>query len=208
MDGSNFIKPSRRDFFTKIMPACTAAFLTGGNFFSKTYPVPLQEDLQSKHMFDTKIDITRRQFYAFTGRSDIALINTFAEALGKERVIELLKEHTYNRAKRNGERFRKRYGTNDFETFKTRFIGPNSYTETLIIAEIIENSKNVLEIKATECVIAEEYLKANAGDFGYAYCCWGDHCWQDGYNKKIKLFRNKTLMQGCDCCNFKYVLEE
>ena len=198
---------NRRQLLTKIMPACAVTFLSGQDPLSKAGAAFLNQD-HTEHMFDTKIDITRRQLYGMIGRFEIALMQTFVDAFGKKKVIELLKEHTYNRAKRNGERFRERHGTNDFETFKTRFIGPDSYTETLIIAEIIENSKHVLELKATECVIAEAYLKANAGDFGYAFCCWGDHCWQDGYNKKIKLFRDKTLMQGHDCCNFKYVWEE
>jgi hypothetical protein len=198
---------SRRHILTKIMPACAITFLTSESLFSKVNPALRQEDQQPKHKFDTKMDITIRQFYAFTGRGDISLFHTFAKAFGKKRVIELLKEHTYERAKGNGERFRKRNGTNDFETFKTRFIGPDSYTETLIIAEIIENSKKALEIKATECVIAEAYLKENAGEYGYAHCCWGDHCWQDGYNKKIKLIRDKTLMQEYNCCNFRYVWE-
>jgi hypothetical protein len=208
MEKQNSLKSSRRQFITKIMPAFAPACISGEGVFALARAAFTQKVQQSKHLFDTEIPLTIRQFYARIGRNEIVLFNTFAEAFGKEKVIALLKEQTYKRAKRNGERFRQRMGTNDFETFKTRFIGPNSYTETLIVAEIIENSKKVLELKATECVIAEAYLKANAGEFGYAYNCWGDHCWQDGYNKKIKLIRDKTLMQGHDCCNFRYIWDQ
>lgn len=207
MKNTTSFNTERRQFITNIMPACALTYLSGESVFAMAKKALQQDGQQSKHLFDSELPLTMRQYYARSGRNDIVLFNIFAEAFGKKKVIALLKEHTYNRAKRNGERFRRRKGTNDFETFKTRFIGPGSYTERLIVAEIIENSKNVLELKATECVIAEAYLKENAGDYGYAYNCWGDHCWQDGYNKKIKLIRDKTLMQGHDCCNFKYVWE-
>lgn len=52
----------RRDILTKIMPACALTFLTGESLFSKSNSGLLQEDQQSIHMFDTKMNLTRRQF--------------------------------------------------------------------------------------------------------------------------------------------------
>jgi len=191
----------------KTVPACALTCIAGENVFSLAKTASTQGAQQSKHKFDAELRFTVRRLWADRARQAIGLINSFAETFGKEKVIEILKGHAYNRAKGNGERFRKRKGTNDFETFKTRFIGPGSYSETLIEAAVVENSKTALEIKVSECVIAEVFVKANMGEYGYAYNCWGDHCWQDGYNTKIKLIRNKTLMQGHDCCNHRYVLE-
>jgi len=181
--------------------------MAGENVFSLAKTASTQGAQQSKHKFDAEIQMTVRRLWADRARQTIGLINSFVDAHGKDKVIEILKGHAYNRAKGNGERFRQRKGTNDFETFKTRFIGPGSYSESLIMATVVENSKTALEIKVTECVIAEAYVKANMGEYGYAYNCWGDHCWQDGYNTKIKLIRDKTLMQGHDYCNHRYVLE-
>jgi hypothetical protein len=191
------------------MPACALTCITGENILAMANAELLQKNHESKHKFDAEIQFTIRELWANRGRTAIRIFKKFAEAFGKEKVIELLKELTYERAKRNGERFRQEKGTNDFETFKTRFVGPDSYyQEALIVTEMVENSKNVLAFNVTECVIPEVWLKSNAGEYGYAHLCWGDHCWQDGYNKKIKLIRDKTIMQGYDYCNFRFVLED
>ena len=171
MKNLNNTQASRRQFLTQVAPVCALTCVAGENVFSKAREAFAQDARQSKHKFDAEMKLTRRQFWADRGRQAINLIKSFDEAFGKEKVIEILKGHAYNRTKRNGERFRLRMGTNDFETFKTRFIGPGSYSETLIVAEVVENSRTALEIKVTECVIAEAYRKANMGEYGYAYNC-------------------------------------
>lgn len=202
------INNSRRNFLTKTIPACALTCLCADKLSAMIPSEIIQEKTKPQHLFDTERKMTMRRYFAAMGRNSIALINSFVDTLGKKKVIEILKDHAYNRAKRNGERYKERYGTNDFETFKKRFIGPGSYTESLIIADVVENSDTAFEIKVSECVIAEEFIKQGAGDIGYAYQCWGDHCWQDGYNTKIKLVRDKTLMQGHECCNHRYIWED
>jgi hypothetical protein len=196
---------TRRGFISGLAPACVLTCFGSQGLMRM---VDSEAPPRAQHKFEREIKLTTRQLWADRGRNSIVLINTFADAIGKEKTIELLKQHAYNRAKRNGERYRQRKGTNDFETFKTRFIGPGSYSDSLIEASVVENSDTAIEIKVTECVISEIWRKMNAGDFGHAYQCWGDHCWQDGYNTKIKLIRDKTLMQGHDYCNHRYVLTD
>jgi hypothetical protein len=48
-------------------------------------------------------------------------------------------------------------------------------------------------------------LAKKAGDIGYAMVCWGDYAWAEGFNPKIKLVRDKTLMEGHDRCNHRYI---
>ena len=71
--------------------------------------------------------------------------------------------------------------------------------------EIIEDTDTVFEIRVTDCLAAEAYLPYKAGDIGYAAVCWGDYNWASDFNPKIKLIRDKTLMQGHDCCNHRYI---
>lgn len=196
---------TRRGFISGLAPACALTCL-GSQGLMRMVHSETRPRLQ--HKFEREIKLTARRYWEVLGREAIGLINTFADAVGKEKTIELLKQHAYNRAKRNGERYRQRKGTNDFETFKTRFIGPGSYSESLIEASVVENTAAVIEIKVTECIISEIWRQMNAGEFGHAYQCWGDYCWQDGYNPKIKLIRDKTLMQGDDYCNHRYVLTD
>ncbi|MBU1012823.1 MAG: L-2-amino-thiazoline-4-carboxylic acid hydrolase [Bacteroidetes bacterium] len=207
---------SRRQFITKSIPACALSVLALSQL-KGAIPTEiseatqgetmLQDAMQSQHLFDKRVTSTIRQIFASSGRKEINLINPLVEVFGKDKVIKILKDIAYKRAKSNGERYKKNNGTNDFETFKKRFLGPGSYTESLIIAETIENSDTALELKVSECVIAEEFIKQGVGDLGYAYHCYGDHYWQDGYNTKIKLIRDKTLMEGDAYCNHRYVFE-
>jgi len=59
--------------------------------------------------------------------------------------------------------------------------------------------------KVTKCIWAEVFLKFDAGDIGWAYICHGDYAWTEGFNSKFKLVRDKTLMQGHDYCNHRYI---
>ncbi len=52
---------------------------------------------------------------------------------------------------------------------------------------------------------AESFLPFKAGDRGYAAVCGGDYDWASDFNPKIKLIRDKTLMQDHDGCNHKYI---
>ena len=79
--------------------------------------------------------------------------------------------------------------------------------ETLSM-EVIEDSETVFEVRITECLSHEVYKEAGCdGKLGYACVCHGDHGYARGYNPKIKLIRDKTLMEGDDHCNHRYVLE-
>jgi hypothetical protein len=59
----------------------------------------------------------------------------------------------------------------------------------------------------TECIWASTFLHAREGDIGFAHVCYGDYAWSRGFNPKIKLVRDKTLMQGHPVCNHRYVME-
>jgi hypothetical protein len=60
------------------------------------------------------------------------------------------------------------------------------------------------EIKFTECLWAKTFREADAGDIGYAGCCYQDYAMTKAFNPKMELIREKTLMQGADCCHFKW----
>ncbi len=205
MKKSSIIDSSRRRFLSKTVPAC-ALLSVGANQLLAQSSLDVKSIFQQDgHKFDQEMSLTVRRFWRIMVNNTLTIIKPIVENMGEEKAIEFLKGIAYKRASTNGARYKRRKGTDDFKTFKTRFIGPGSYSISLINAEVIENTSKAFEIKVNECVIAEPYLKAKFGKYGHAYQCWGDHCWQDGYNKKIKLIRDKTLMQGHDYCNHRYI---
>ena len=57
------------------------------------------------------------------------------------------------------------------------------------------------EINVTECLLAEPMLELDAGKIGNAWLCDEDYGYARGFNPRITLIRDKTLMLGDSCCN-------
>jgi hypothetical protein len=72
---------------------------------------------------------------------------------------------------------------------------------------IIKEDDDVFEKKFTECLWAKTFREAEASEIGYAGSCYQDYAMARSYNPKMSLVREKTLMQGHDCCHFKWTME-
>jgi hypothetical protein len=71
----------------------------------------------------------------------------------------------------------------------------------------VKLTDNIYESRTTRCLWAETFRRKNAGDIGYANTCHGDFAAAKTYNPKLRLERTKTLMEGDDYCDFKYIWE-
>jgi len=76
------------------------------------------------------------------------------------------------------------------------------------VREIVEDNDKAFEMRLTECLTEVVFREANAQDLGYACVCHADFGLPVGINPKLKLIRTKTLMQGHDCFNHRYVWED
>jgi hypothetical protein len=201
---------SRRLFLSKILPACSLACLgtsSGLLGFSPTIKGVLQE---TKHKFDEEFPVkfTGRQLMSMMyGRNYIPLLKFLTEELGKERLITLLKKHAEERGLEMGKSFAKQYGGGDFAALKKMFTPDSPNFKNVLTMSITEDTPNVHEIKVTECIFASTFLDADAGDLGFATICYADYNMAVGFNPKVKMVRDKTLMQRHDCCNHRYLLE-
>ena len=200
----------RRRFISQVLPACSLVCLGAGSNLLGFSPSPGKAFQKAKHKFDNEfpMKLTNRQFMTFMySRDYIPLLKFLADEFGKERLIELLKEHTAEKSLGVGKMMAGRAGGNDFATLKKVFSpdGP-TFKDTLSFT-ITEDTEKAYEIKVTECISASVFLKAKAGDFGWATVCYGDYAMATGFNPQIKMVRDKTLMQGHDCCNHRYLLE-
>ena len=197
---------SRRDFLTKAVPVCAASCLAASTVFAKSPIMAKSLFEQEEHKFDKKLpgpDMTYRRFAAIRHRSFIRFARFLQKEIGEERVIELIKKETEQRLHAQAKRDLKRLENSDFKSYISIFRDPGMLAS--LTMEIIEDTDKVFEIRITDCLAAESYLPYKAGDIGYAAVCWGDYNWATDFNPKIKLVRDKTLMQGHDCCNHKYI---
>lgn len=196
-------KTSRRQFIASVFPACAITCM-GSNFvFASILRAESHLIQEPKHKFDKNFElaITYRQFLGAQFRNFIALAKALEKEMGKGKAIEFLKKVTTKRQTNLGKQQASRMPDNSFSSFVDLFRTGEDNTMTM---KIVEDTPSVFEFKVTECLYADSFLQAKAGDIGYAWICWGDYAWAKGFNPKIKLVREKTLMQGHDCCNHRY----
>jgi hypothetical protein len=197
-------KTSRRDFIKSIVPACAAASLV-----MQEHPVFAQgiDPADSvPHKFDQLIDrkLTYIDFYALRYREFIKLTKALVKEWGKDKVIEFLKKSTAERTFKRGQNQAKKLGDNSLAAYVNQF-RPPKYQKSLT-HKIVEDTDTAFQMIVTECIWAKTFRDTGMGDIGYAHICHGDYSWPQGFNANIKMVRDKTLMQGHDCCNHRYII--
>lgn len=206
MKRSNLIKLSRRDLITRIMPACAATCLLPCKSLGMIEPEEDELFQQAKHKFDTEMQrkLTYRQMFQQQYFNTINFGRYLKQELGDKEAIELIKKVTYRALTDVGKRQAQQMGNNSFQAYVRQFKDPNGYKYTLT-KEVVEDTETVCELKVTECLWASTFLQQNAGDIGFAVVCHGDYAWPQGFNPKIKMVRDKTLMEGHEYCNHRYI---
>jgi len=205
MNKSSISNTSRRDFLVRIAPGCVlscaavkpllgSALLNGG-------PLP-QEDL---HKFDIEMGqkITYKQWMQQRHNKYIGILKHLEKDIGKEKLLDMLKRASYEDNVQLGKRLSSRIPS--LKAFAGPFRDENSGVGRGIVREIVEDTESAFEMRITACLTEIVFREADALDLGYACVCHADFGLPVGLNPKLKLMRTKTLMQGHDCCNHRYV---
>jgi hypothetical protein len=202
MKNLNHNQTDRRQFLITTIPACALTCMFGKDLFGS---IP-ESILQEEHMFDR--EFPRKMTYrTYTEAKNIQFIE-FAKAVqqkfGKEVTIELIKNLTTESWLERGRKQAQDSPDRSLKSYTRMFANPKEW-EGILRMEIVEDSETAFELKVSECIQAANYIHHDAADIGYAKVCWGDYAWAEGFNPKIKLVRDKTLMQGHSYCNHRYV---
>jgi len=80
----------------------------------------------------------------------------------------------------------------------------DTWWDNRLTYEILREDAEVFEIKFTECLWAKTFRDNNAADLGFAGICYQDYGVLRRFNPQLELIREKTLMQGADCCIFRW----
>jgi len=208
MKESNVLETSRRQFISRVLPACSAMCLGGGKLFSMTTSESSSIFQQDKHPFQQEMrrKLTYRQLFdqRLKGKF-IPILLALSQEIGKEKFLEILKKASFEDNKKLGQRIAERVPEKSLNYMVMPFRKPGDRLRHSTLYEIIEDTKEAFEIKVTECLEAVIFKEMNAADLGYAGVCHADYGLPEGFNPKIKLVRDKTLMQGHDCCNHRYI---
>ena len=195
-------KTARRQFIFHTIPACGLTCLFGNKLFG----LPPESDHQEQHMFDREFPkkITYRKLIGSQNFQFIKLAKAVQDTFGKEETLELIKKMATDFNLERGRKQAEISPDQSLNSYTRMFANPKDW-EGILRMEILEDSETAFEFKVSECIQAVNYIDHEAADIGYANVCWGDYAWAEGFNPKIELVRDKTLMQGHCCCNHRYI---
>ena len=161
-----------------------------------------------KHKFLTDSGMSYQQVFRFAYQGGyVPTMKKMAEKVGKAKFLELLKESAAEAAAEMMAGMAQSFPKRDLAAFSQSMKNPDPVFKHALMFTTVEDSAKAFEVKITECLWAKTFREADAADIGYAAICHGDFAMAKAFNPNIRLLRTKTLMQGHDHCNHKWVWE-
>jgi hypothetical protein len=160
-----------------------------------------------KHKFLEGSNMTFQEVFDFAFKSLIPVLQGLAKELGEDHFLEVLKNVAFESALKAGQDTARQLPCNDFAAFTASAREPSHFGKHILTLEIVEDTPQAFEVKVTECLWAKTFREMGAADIGYLLICHTDYADCQGFNPQITMTRSKTLMQGDDCCNHRFVWE-
>jgi hypothetical protein len=195
----------RRQLLARTMPVCALACL-GSSGLPGVAVLAQEASEQELHKFDVQRDakLSRKQVIQIENSKLFDFIRTLQTELDEPELLRLLNANSANTGRRAGESQRRNSPDGEFQTFVATFRPPR-YAGALT-HEIVEDSEKVFELRVTECVWATAFREAGLdGEIGHAAMCNMDYHWPTAFNPDFIMERDRTLMQGHDYCNHRYI---
>jgi hypothetical protein len=199
--------PDRRQLLLQMLPAGAFACLLCRNGLAAAGQAKGAAP-PAKNKFQAPCEMSYEELFQFAYAYDfIPAMKAMGAEMGREKLVEMLGraysaaavEHVRERLKTNPK--------NDLATWTADFRNPNPLFKHALTFEVVQDTPTTVEARITECLWAKTFREADAGDIGYACLCNTELAAVPAFNPKIKLNFTKTLMQGHDCCNPRYVME-
>jgi hypothetical protein len=206
MANDNPFTLDRRALITRTVPACAMAWLGLCKFPEMGICDGDPQEQQAQHKFDLPKEMTlsERQRSERENRAFFRFIKTLREELGEPETVRLLNENSAEYGRAIGEMQAGRTSDRSLQTFVAQFRPPRY--SSILTHEVVEDSEKAFELRVSECLIAETFQAAGLGGaIGHAAVCNMDYYWPTAFNPDLKMERTKTLMQGDDHCNHRYI---
>jgi len=199
---------SRRELF-KILPSGGAACLGCASLALCAEESKDQATLQAPASGPSaNADMTWEQAFTFRYQGYARVSKKLSSRIGNDQFLEMLREASSEVASESATLKAKSEPGRDLENFIAFFttqLMSRPIFRSALVWEIAERSKTALEIRVSQCLWARTFRAEEAAEIGYSSVCYADYAGTAAMNPKIKLIRTKTLMQGHDCCNHRFV---
>ncbi len=142
------------------------------------------------------------------GDGSIPLLKALAEELGRERLVGMVKAASARAADAAIRKQAPPAPGNTLEAFTAGMLNPDSWFWRHVVSiHLVERTASAVEVRVDRCLWAQTFREADAADIGYAMVCHTDFAAAPAFNAKMRMTRTKTLMQGDDHCNHRWVVE-
>ncbi len=195
---------SRRQLFS-ILPLGAAGCLgcVGHTLCSAQTATPAAAE---QHTPAEKADMSWEDVFRFTyQRNFIPVMKGLGAQIGSEKLCAMLREGTSDIARKSMANTPDTART--FENWTGGLRKPAPMFQHALVAQVVEDSPKAFEIKVSQCLWAKIFRGEDAAEIGYSAMCHPDFAVASAFNPKMKMLRTKTLMQGHDCCNHRWVME-
>jgi len=197
---------TRRDLF-HIVPAgaaaclgCTSAALCAAQSVAPaTSPPPAGG-------FGEKADMTWQQVFTFAYQGYARKMKKLAAQIGPEEFLQMLRKASSEATVEQVSSLLRLAPNRDLATFEL-WMKTQPVQRNALVYDVVEESSTTFEIHVSQCLWAKTFRAQDAADIGYATICHADFAATTTFHPKLKLTRTKTLMQGDDCCNHRWVME-
>ena len=195
---------NRREFVSRLVTIGSLVCLGSCGLFAMSRSRQEGKPKKATHKFLEDSGMTYAQVYKLAADNlFIPMMRELTDRVG----MDVIEEASANAMKKRVKEYVKRLERRDLATLAAFFKSPSPIAKHTFTREIIQDTDTVFEMKFTECLWAKTFREAQAADLGFSCICFADYAMAETYNPKITLIRNKTLMQGHDCCNHKYVFK-
>ena len=163
---------------------------------------------QQKHKFQMDAKMSFEQVFMFGYQGPVMLMKALRPQIGEEKFMKMLKETSYKLGEEEGRQMAKGLGDNSFAAWVAKNKEEEDYFGKHVnTGHIVEETAAAFEVRVSECLWAKTFRELEAGDIGYACVCTRGSAAGRGFNPKLKLIRNKNLMQGDDYCQYRWIVE-
>ncbi len=147
--------------------------------------------------------LTRRQIEAGIVAP---LVEELSEEFGRAKVLEVASRAIHKIAKEQGGKFAEAFGGRSLDLFGNAL---EMWTQGgALEIEMVERTERTLFFNVTRCKYAELYKEMGISDLGLILSCNRDFALIEGFNPDVILNRTRTIMQGGDCCDFRFSMRE
>lgn len=132
-----------------------------------------------------------------------SLIQGFAEEIGSDKTLEVAMKVISKDAIESGKKLAQEYSGNSMSEL-IKIVKEVWAKDGAMKIQIIRENDNELFFDVTYCGYAQMYEKMGIKELGFILSCSRDFPFLEGFNPEIELRRTKTIMEGAECCDFRY----